>query len=661
MSGIIWGYLYKNSEVKNRISYEMIDYMQEYKIDKYRRISYKNINFGCGLQYITDESLNEVLPYHDRKKKLIITADAIIDNRRELLEAFELKNSEISDLTDSEYILMAYSKWGEKCTEYLLGDYSFAIYDIEEDELYCATDHVGKRTFYYYDDYDIFAFCTVEKPLLPLVKCEEKYNERWLTDYFSLLGVIQNTECKETIYNEIYQLEPAHYLSINNINMITKCYWDPVNNSKPIVYKTENEYISEFLKIFSEVVNCRCRTRGQVGIRVSGGLDSSSVAVVAAQKLKKEGKKLHGYTSVPIPGFINNAKSYLIPDETHEVKELAKFCGNINANFYGFEHSNSFTNIDELIYILEQPYKIVENSTYIYEVTKVAAKNDCKVVLTGQYGNTTISFGDFLVHEKTLVSEGKLIKAIKEINSAGKTHNVSRKRLLKDVIKSFQSEKSVIKKELKKNPNYDRFENCPANRELIKKWNVNTRFDKEGYNMIASKCLTLNEIRHLRVNPEAFTQYRLFDTKLGLASGILNRDPTRDKRLIEFCLNIPSELFVKDGIDRYLIRKSMEGKLPDCIRMNLYKRGVQSADWIQRLIPIWEDIYKEIGEAIKDSEVLKYIDKDYVTSKYEEIEDLSIESDSYLIRMFLIIDIFYRYLLISRRGFKKSWLMEEKK
>ena len=104
----------------------------------------------------------------------------------------------------------------------------------------------------------------------------------------------------------------------------------------------------------------------------------------------------------------------------------------------------------------------------------------------------------------------------------------------------------------------------------------------------------------------------------------------------------------------------MEGKLPDCIRMNLYKRGVQSADWIQRLIPVWEDLYKEIGEAIKDSEVLKYIDKEYVTIRYEEIEELTIDSDIYLVRMFLIIDIFYRYLLISRRGFKKPWLMEEK-
>ena len=117
-----------------------MELMQHYKIDNYKYMKNKNVFLGCGLQYLTTESLNEVLPYYDAKNKLIITADAIIDNREDLLNEFNLVHNEV-------------------------GDFSFTIWNQNKQELFCSKDHLGKRTFYYYYDKKSFAFCTVSNPL----------------------------------------------------------------------------------------------------------------------------------------------------------------------------------------------------------------------------------------------------------------------------------------------------------------------------------------------------------------------------------------------------------------------------------------------------------------------------------------------------------------
>ena len=81
---------------------------------------------GCHLKKIVPESEYETLPYFDKESKLIITADAIIDNRDELSDLLDLKDDK--NTSDSKYILEAYKKWGYNCPEYLIGDFVFVIW-----------------------------------------------------------------------------------------------------------------------------------------------------------------------------------------------------------------------------------------------------------------------------------------------------------------------------------------------------------------------------------------------------------------------------------------------------------------------------------------------------------------------------------------------------
>ena len=115
----------------------------------------------------TPESIHEKLPYYNEISDLCITADARIDNKDDLYRNLDIKPSQ-QIIPDSELILLAYQKYGERCTEYLIGDFAFAIWDGKKQALFCARDQMGVKPFFYYCNEQFFAFATEKKGLLNL-------------------------------------------------------------------------------------------------------------------------------------------------------------------------------------------------------------------------------------------------------------------------------------------------------------------------------------------------------------------------------------------------------------------------------------------------------------------------------------------------------------
>ena len=141
-----------------------------------------------------------------------------------------------------------------------------------------------------------------------------------------------------------------------------------------------------------------------------------------------------------------------------------------------------------------------------------------------------------------------------------------------------------------------------------------------------------------------FIQVSTMETKLGLANGIVERDPTRDKRVIEFCLSIPFDEFVKNGQERYLIRASMKGILPEKIRTNVKVRGLQGADWVKRLEGNFDNLKSDIKYLLKDENINKYLNIDKIENYIETFDD-DIENKRYdKLRMLIVVTIFSNFI-----------------
>lgn len=579
-----------------------------YRFDQRNSVEEEDMFFDCGIQWITEESKSESLPYIN--EQFCLTADAIIDNRQELMELLHIKEQII---TDSQLILASYIRWKDECVHYLLGDYAFAIWDRKEKRLFCVRDHVGKRTLYYEHSKGKISFSTILKPLVNLQGKRKKLNEKWLTDFLALESVTQEVEIDKTLYEGINQLPPGHYLVFDQNAMTLKRYWHP-ECVKKIKLESDEAYEEAFRKVFDEAVRCRIRSCGKIGIMLSSGLDSTAVGAVAAQMLAIQGKNLEAFTEIPVSKYKSDLSKSVIVNEKSYVEEMAKQYPNIHNHFSSYDEHNSYKDIEAAINELERPYKAVENIYWITSLTKEAAANGCKVLLDGQFGNYTISQGYALTYWHTLFKSFHWFELMKEIKAFGRKMHIGRKYLYKVLFKTYWQDLKRIfqvnKRQLSK----------IVNKDLASKWCSFSRIKKKGFKDEESRLYDYKKQNEMITNLILLSYLGCMETNTSLVDGLLRRDPTRDKRVIEFCMSIPASQYVHRGEERSLIRRAMKGDVPDCIRLNFRSRGRQAADWRYRLIPHQEEIAREIEKIIEDRKIQKYIDKETIENYLRKLK-----------------------------------------
>jgi asparagine synthase (glutamine-hydrolysing) len=182
-----------------------------------------------------------------------------------------------ADQPDVELILHAYRVWGERCVEYLIGDFAFAIWDACQQFLFCARDHWGVRPFYYAQVGNCLVFSNVLNCIRIYPTVSDELNEQFIGD-FLLFGA--NQEVDTTVFSDIKRLPPAHYLIYSERSLSLHHYWSLPTELPTIRYKQATDYVEHFRELLELAVADRLRT-DRVAVGMSGGLDSSSVAATA--------------------------------------------------------------------------------------------------------------------------------------------------------------------------------------------------------------------------------------------------------------------------------------------------------------------------------------------------------------------------------------------
>ena len=630
--------------VSTEISGALMDRLAMLPADASKVWNNGQVFMGCRHQWITPESQFETLPYYDETNGLCITADAIIDNRSELFSLLGIPPAQQAGVSDSGLILLAYRKWGHESPGYLNGDFAFAIWDGSRKELFCARDHVGKRTIYYFYDSRVFAFCTLMKPVFVLPQNPVRLIDLWIADFLAIPSVAHELDMNHTVYKDIMHLPPAHTLTISPAGIKKRKYWVPLQLPE-LRLKNDKEYDSAFREVFFEAVRCRTRSIGSVGIMLSGGLDSGAIACAASKYMGGYGETLQAFSALPMECYEGKLPGGLIADESEYIDVIAKCCENIRLTYCRSEGRNSLTDIERLLLLLEQPYKTVENLFWMDCIAKKAAEQNCKVLLDGQFGNSTISFGDFFINAYELVRKGRVVKLLNEITGYSRLYKISRKRFAMYVLKRLSPD--IVREYFfgMKRKGSGQHTSSLVNPDLAEQYQTALRLEKARYFDSPYRNYTLNEVRRLTLDSATFTHMGAIETKLSLAYGIARRDPTRDKRVIDFCYRLPASQYVENGRERLLIRRSMEGILPDKVRLNWRVRGKQSADWVQRIMPQWSRIRDELGEAVRNDAIRRYVNVPEIEKALLGCHTLaSGETNELELRSMLVFLIFNRFI-----------------
>jgi len=338
----------------------------------------RSIGLGHAMLRTTRESLGERQP-SNLEGRFWITADARLDSRAELTAELQRSGGAVRpNAPDSELILHAYAIWGTPCVEHLRGDFSFGVWDTRNKQLFCARDHFGIKPFYYTQRQGLFVFSNTLNCMRMHPDVSGELNDAAIGD-FLLFGLNYNTAT--TSFRDIQRLPPAHSLSISPEGINIKRYWAPPTDGR-IRYSKPEEYVENFQSLLQAAVEDRLRT-DRVGILLSGGLDSSSVAAVTKEVSGKCGQKteIRGYTSV---------FESLIPDEEGRyARGVGKFL-EIPIQFQPLDRVELFEGWDDPELSFPEPLDNPLLGGFLESCRNISA--DCRVLLSGEGSDNLMDF-----------------------------------------------------------------------------------------------------------------------------------------------------------------------------------------------------------------------------------------------------------------------------
>ncbi|MDE3169521.1 MAG: asparagine synthetase B [Acidobacteriota bacterium] len=352
----------------------------------------ESIALGHAMLRTTEESAHERQPaaLHGR---FWITADARLDARDELRDALRQAGREPArNAPDSELILQAYAAWGEESLERLRGDFAFGIWDAQRRSLFCARDHFGIKPFYFAEHKDFFLFSNTLNCVRMHPEVSDELNEAAIAD-FLLFGL--NCDPATTTFRAIRRLPPAHFLRVSAEGLRIGRYWSiPVDGG--IRYSREEEYVEQFQALLRKAVSDRLRGE-RVGIFLSGGLDSSSVAATARELAPERGEagKLRAYT-------ISYGTSIPDPDPPY-ARELATLL-EMPIRFISMERVGLFEEWDKIGAQLAEPVNEPLMAGLFLQFQAIA--KDCAVALDCEGADNIMRF-QIIPHVRGLLLRGQ--------------------------------------------------------------------------------------------------------------------------------------------------------------------------------------------------------------------------------------------------------------
>lgn len=268
--------------------------------------------------------------------------------------------------SDTETILAAYDRWGDNCVSHMRGMFSFALWDNKRQRLFCARDPFGIKPFYYTLQNGNLFFASEAKALLPFLP-----NIQTDPSAFAEYITFQYTLSEQTMFRGIKQLMPGHVLVLESGKISTRRYWDVVH--RPNNDLRENEVASRFRGLLADSIQLHLRSDVPVGTYLSGGVDSSLIAILASSTNAAGHKAFHG-RFLEYPGY----------DES-DFARLAAQRSDSELCIEDITAQQFRDNIARVIYHLDFPVA-GPGSFPQFMVSKFTARN-VKVVLGGQGGD----------------------------------------------------------------------------------------------------------------------------------------------------------------------------------------------------------------------------------------------------------------------------------
>ena len=533
MSGFIVIYNKNKHTINPNLLNKLMETLKVHGPDKSKTYIDNYIGMGHALFKTTYEAKYENQPA-TLDGKIWIVCSARIDDREYLVAKLGLKREvNLSKTPDSELILHAYRKWGERCVEHLLGDFAFVIWDNRKNMIFCGTDIFALKQLYYAETKNCFIISNNLYTLLQHPEVTKEVNDRTMA-YYLMFGLHHWADKSITSFKDIQALPPANFLKFSNKRMEVKRYWFPSDGRPILKYKNDDDYVEHFLEVFRYSILDRVRTDSIV-LPMSGGMDSTSIAAMLGE-MKNKGvinSKLQAVTAViETEGFQCTERPY--------AQSVANYLNmpihfEINHEIFLAQNYHIMTNFPISVLPEEFQFSTLPKRYASYGRVSLEGNGSDELFLASSFIESLAGGEDFF----KLMQNIFLLK-----NKYGQFPPFGLRTFLKE---KFHREKSF------KSPNHFEWLNPVLKKEiqgdLLEKSVFSAlQFDtRQRHKPIVSALLKPSWIRENLILYPEFT-------------GVEHRQPFLDRRMIEFMLSLPEQPW---AYKKHLLRTSMKNKLPE--------------------------------------------------------------------------------------------------
>ena len=500
--------------------------------------------------WTTPEEVGEKQPLALDGLPFKIVLDGRLDNRAELLEQLKIAPTDGRQHSDAALILHAYDRWGEHCFEHFIGEFALVILDERRGELICARDALGDRTLFYTFYGTRLVIASEPWAVAGADGSAVRSNERATAHYFALKA----PEDGQTLFENVYELLPAQVMVVTASTQRTWRYWQP-DFSTRLHGRSNEEYAQQFRSLLEESVRCRLRSATPAGVLMSGGLDSTSVACLAAPMLAPLALTTISYV------FDELAEC----DERQYI-EAVKARWGINSIQIPCDDLWPFKNWANWPFNPNYPegnlYRLLKERTY-----HRAQSEGLRVLLTGGFGDHLYSGAEDWLAD--LIAEGRVGEAVREVSLYLRYVGLRRTWRVGFL-------QSTARRKL---------DTIPGGRRLHRQRRVPAWLSPFAAGYLSRVDSSLDPANEPRSNLAGL------ETAQSSSSEIINasrhalelRHPYRDRRLVEFALTLPAYQLYYRGYYKLVLRAAMRGSLPEIIRgrrqptslVSLYSRGIE--------------------------------------------------------------------------------------
>lgn len=517
-----------------------------------------------------------------------------LDGREELARSLGQQHEE--DVPDEELACQAFERWQEDAPQHMLGDFAFAAWRENERRLIFAADVTGIHTVYHCRDGDRIRFATSLRELLRDGVVPRSLDENYLVDCLSLnLG-----DDDTTAFRHVKKTVAATccVLSSGKSQTLQFHQFDP---ERRIKLSNDNEYVEAAWELLQQAVSDRMRNSNPTVIIGSSGLDSACIAAAAAST----GKQVHYLTAIPDMQLPTAQMHPTVRSEQHLVKVLAKAFPNLQAQFFAAPSDSNWSPDWPLpIEVGCSPHRGPMQLAWLSGPFLHSSSLGAKIQISGTVGNYTLTWDGFR-QLPSLFRSGQYRTLAREIvkGSAGRPRGFAR-LVWKELIQPMRGGRY----------RYSDLQTFSAvHPRAIDEQQLLQRMKHRGNdtNFVRSEDSRLWRIEALRRSRGRRAE--ISNILAGLY-GMEHAAPLADRRLVEFCLAIPDDQYLRNGNSRWLARRLLRAAgVPVEISENR-RRGYQHPEWHSHLSSVHASMISQVAHLRTSPTASRLLDLDRLDS-----------------------------------------------